>query len=45
MTLHLCYTLAKVDDETVIYALLTSYRWWRTKKLAMVGQGEVQSGA
>ena len=45
MTWHLCYTLAKVHDETVIYALLTSYRWWRTKKLAMVGQGEVQSGA
>ena len=38
MTLHLCYTLAKVDDETVIYALLTSYRWWRTKKLAMLAK-------
>ena len=45
VTLHLCYTLAEVDDETVIYPLLTSYRWWRTKKLAMVGKREVQSGA
>ena len=43
--MHLCYTLAEVDDETVIYGLLASYRWWRTKKLAMVDQGEVQSGA